>query len=73
MLLDCETCPARAVACDGCVVAAVLDPTRLMAPDEAAAVSLLHRSGLIGPPHLAVIASSRDLPGDMPAAAPFAG
>ncbi len=73
MLLDCMTCPGHGLACDGCVVAAVLDPTPAMPSDVAAAVTLLRRTGLIGPVHLALVAEDA---GDGPRAAsplPLAG
>lgn len=55
MLLDCTGCPGRGYACDGCVVAAVLDPRPRMAPDVADAVDVLQGAGLIGPVHLALV------------------
>ena len=54
MLLDCTDCPGRGTACDGCVVAAVLDPTPGLPREVAAAIGVLRDAGLIGPVHLAL-------------------
>ena len=55
MLLNCEECPGRGIACDGCVVAVLLDPTPRLPREVAEAVDVLRGSGLIGPVHLALV------------------
>lgn len=54
MLLDCTDCPGRGTACDGCVVATVLDPTPGLPREVATALGVLRDAGLIGPVHLAL-------------------
>ena len=53
--IDCESCPGRGRACDGCVVAVMLDPRPTLDDDMAAAITALHEGGLIDPPHLALV------------------
>ena len=55
MLLNCEECPGRGIACDGCVVAVLLDPTPQLPRELAEAIGVLRGSGLIGPVHLALV------------------
>ena len=52
MLIDCETCVARDIACDECVVAVLLrSPSQPVAldPDEHAAIGSLAMVGLVPP------------------------
>lgn len=55
MLVDCDTCSGRNLQCDGCSIAALLDPTAGLDADERSALALLREQGLIGAPHLAVL------------------
>ncbi|MCA1824978.1 MAG: hypothetical protein ABR520_04725 [Mycobacteriales bacterium] len=49
MLIDCETCTVRGEACSDCVVTVMLDlpGVREVDPDEARALDVLARSGLV--------------------------
>lgn len=48
--IDCTTCPVRDIACDDCVVTALLGPTHLdLDADSAAALVVLADRGLVAP------------------------
>jgi hypothetical protein len=68
MLLNCEECPGRGTACDGCVVAVLLDPTPQLPREVAEAIDVLRGSGLIGPVHLAVVPQPTPEPEPLPVA-----
>lgn len=55
MIIDCDTCEVRNIACDDCVVSALLGgPPGEIADDEAAALEALAESGLVPPLRLVV-------------------
>jgi hypothetical protein len=66
MLLNCEECPGRGNACDGCVVAVLLDPTPRLPREVAEAIDVLRGSGLIGPAHLALVPDPARETGPLP-------
>ncbi len=66
MLLDCEACPGRGVACDGCVVSVMLDPTPHLPREVVVAIDVLRDSGLIGPVHLALVPEAAPAPAPVP-------
>ena len=53
MILDCDTCVMRDLACEDCVVSVLLGPPGAMtegfAADEAAAIDVLADAGLVPP------------------------
>ncbi|HVW81056.1 MAG TPA: hypothetical protein VHB69_08980 [Mycobacteriales bacterium] len=51
MIIDCDSCQMRNVACDDCVVTVLLaaPPVGELAPDEAGALAALAEGGLIPP------------------------
>jgi hypothetical protein len=51
MIIDCERCEMRNVACDDCVVSFLLaaPPTRELADEEAGALAVLAEVGLVPP------------------------
>lgn len=52
MLIDCETCAVRDIACADCVVGVLLagpDEDATLNPAERAAIGVLARSGLVPP------------------------
>lgn len=51
MIVDCDRCEVRGLACDDCVVSVLLGPPRPLdvADDERRAVDVLATSGLVPP------------------------
>lgn len=50
MIIDCDSCEVRGLACDDCVVTVLLGPTRLEVDEsEQAALEALAGSGLVPP------------------------
>jgi hypothetical protein len=51
MIIDCDTCQMRNVACDDCVVTVLLaaPPLGELAEDEAGALAVLAEGGLVPP------------------------
>jgi hypothetical protein len=50
VIIDCDTCEVRGLACDDCVVTVLLGPTRLEVDDGTqAALDALAGSGLVPP------------------------
>jgi hypothetical protein len=51
VIVDCDRCEVRGLACDDCVVSVLLGPPRPreMADDERRAVDVLATSGLVPP------------------------
>lgn len=50
MIIDCDSCEVRGLACDDCVVTVLLGPTRLEVDEsEQAALDALAGSGLVPP------------------------
>lgn len=56
MIIDCDSCTMRTIACDDCVVSFLTDPGREQAPaardlgeDERTALAVLADSGLVPP------------------------
>ena len=69
MIIDCDSCEVRGLACDDCVVTALLgSPPQEFDSDESAALAALAGSGLVPPLRLVVPVEIHDR-GDPPAAA----
>lgn len=57
--LDCDTCPVRGRRCSDCVVSVIIGPTPELQVQEAEAIDLLARRGLIDPIRDPRVLSSR--------------
>jgi hypothetical protein len=58
LVIDCDTCEVRGVACDDCVISVVLGaPPAAIDPVEARALDLLADGGLLPPLRLSTRAS----------------
>ncbi|MEZ0164038.1 hypothetical protein AB2L27_04565 [Kineococcus sp. LSe6-4] len=73
MLIDCDSCTARPLACSECVVSVLLGPPQVRALDaeEVGAVEVLAASGLVpplrlrtAPPVARVVGLPTERPGD---------
>lgn len=49
MIIDCDRCQARGVACGNCAVTAALDDEAELGPAEVRALTVLAHAGLIPP------------------------
>ena len=65
MIIDCDGCAMRDIACGDCVVTVLLGPTRLVEldPDETQALGVLADAGLV-PPLRLVPGDGGGRPGD---------
>ncbi len=70
MLIDCDTCELRDIACGDCVVTALLGPPGEVDEEHRHALDVLAGSGLVAPLRLVVgvAAPLADPPADPPAA-----
>jgi hypothetical protein len=62
MIIDCDTCEVRGVACGDCVVAVMLGSPPELSDDEQRAIGVLAAAGLIPPLRLAQAAQSDEEP-----------
>lgn len=62
MIIDCDSCTMRDIACTDCVVSVLLGPPGLVRdgfdPEERAALAVLADSGLVPPLRLSVVGST---------------
>jgi len=60
MIIDCDTCEVRGLACGDCVVAVLLGSPPELSEDEQRAIGVLAEAGLIPPLRLAPAAEDDD-------------
>lgn len=53
MVIDCETCIMRDIACSDCVVSVLLGPVAELVPPERTAIAVLANGGLVPPLRMA--------------------
>lgn len=49
MIIDCDTCEVRGLACDDCVVGVLLGDQPILDAEQCRAVAVLSESGLVPP------------------------
>jgi hypothetical protein len=59
VIIDCDTCTVRGLACGDCVVTVLLGPPAVLDADEERALGVLADSGLVPPLRLVPVESLR--------------